>query len=157
MCNATHAFHCWFKLNSILKEQLALVVLWVFSFFSSLFLCIREVIHYSNFSMKKTLVVSLQITIKQCRVCSVHHLVQHIYHNHIYLAIRQGFLLLEWLQITKSALCNFAIIRVLPFPKNPQNLDPSYMMDLDIWDCFERKEPCLITEKIWYSSDSICC
>ena len=95
MCNATHAFHCWFKLNSILKEQLALVVLWVFSFFSSLFLCIREVIHYSNFSMKKTLVVSLQITIKQCRVCSVHHLVQHIYHNHIYLAIRQGFLLLE--------------------------------------------------------------
>ena len=26
-----------------------------------------------------------------------------------------------------------------PVQNNPKNLDPSYKMDLDIWDCFERK------------------
>ena len=32
-----------------------------------------------------------------------------------------------------------------------QDLDPSYKMDLDLWDCFGRKKLCLITEEIWYS------
>ena len=26
----------------------------------------------------------------------------------------------------------------LPFPKDPKYLDPSYMTDLDIWNCFRR-------------------
>ena len=29
---------------------------------------------------------------------------------------------------------------VFPFQTNPKNLDPSYKMDLDIWDCFGRKD-----------------
>ena len=49
------------------------------------------------------------------------------------------FLSLEWLQITKSVLWNFALIWVIPFPKHPKNLDPSYKMDLNFWDCFERE------------------
>ena len=47
---------------------------------------------------------------------------------------------LEWLQITKSVLWNFAIIPILPFLDNPKDLDPSYKMDLDLWDCFGRKK-----------------
>ena len=42
---------------------------------------------------------------------------------------------------TKSVLYNFAIIWVLPFENNPKDLDLSYKMDLDLWDCF-----------IWYSA-----
>ena len=58
---------------------------------------------------------------------------------------------LEWLQMqmTKSVLWNFAIIRVLPFLNNPKDLDPSYKTNLDFWDCFERKKLRLITEEIW--------
>ena len=33
----------------------------------------------------------------------------------------------------------FAIILVLPFLNSPKDLDRSYMMDLDFWDCFGRK------------------
>ena len=46
---------------------------------------------------------------------------------------------LEQVQITISVLCNFALIQVLPFLNNLKNLDPSYKMDLDFWDCFGRK------------------
>ena len=46
---------------------------------------------------------------------------------------------LEWLQITRSVLWNFAIIQVLPVLNNPKNLDPSSKSDLDFWDCFWRK------------------
>ena len=35
------------------------------------------------------------------------------------------FVPLEWLQITKSVLWNFAIIPILPFLNNPKDLDPS--------------------------------
>ena len=49
------------------------------------------------------------------------------------------FLSLVLLQITLSVLWNFAIIRVLPFLNNSKDLDPSYMMDLDFWNCFGRK------------------
>ena len=48
---------------------------------------------------------------------------------------------LEWLQITKS---------VLPFLNSPNDLDPSYKMDLDFWDCFGRKKLRLITKEIRY-------
>ena len=44
----------------------------------------------------------------------------------------------------------FAIIPILPFLNNPKDLDPSYKMDLDLWDCFGRKKLCLITEEIRY-------
>ena len=55
--------------------------------------------------------------------------------------IRRAFLSLEWVQITKSVQWNFAIIRVLPFLNNLKDLDPSYKMDLDFWDCFGREKP----------------
>ena len=38
-------------------------------------------------------------------------------------------------QISKSVLHNAAIRRDIPFQNNPKNLDPSYEMDLDYWDC----------------------
>ena len=40
----------------------------------------------------------------------------------------------------QSVLFNFAVIRFLPFLNNPKDLDPSYKMDLDFWDCFGRKK-----------------
>ena len=40
----------------------------------------------------------------------------------------------------QSVLRNFAVIRVLPFQNNPKDLDLSYKMDLDFWDCFGRKK-----------------
>ena len=58
----------------------------------------------------------------------------------IYLVIRLGFPSLEWLQMTKSVLWNCVIKRVLPFQNIPKDLDPSYKMDLDLWDCFGREK-----------------
>ena len=58
----------------------------------------------------------------------------------IYSAKWQVFFSLEWLQITKSVLRNFAIIWGLPFLNNPKDLDPSYKMDLDFRDCFGSKK-----------------
>ena len=45
------------------------------------------------------------------------------------------------------------IIRVLllPLQNNSKDLDPSLKIDLDFWDCFERKKFCLITEEIQYT------
>ena len=31
---------------------------------------------------------------------------------------------------------NFAVLRVLPFLNRSKDLDPSFKMDLDFWDCF---------------------
>ena len=53
-------------------------------------------------------------------------------------------------KITKSVLCNFAIIQVLPFLNNSKHLDLSYETDLDFLDCFGRKILCLITKGICY-------
>ena len=60
---------------------------------------------------------------------------------HIYSALRCFFFpSLEWLQIIKSVLWNFAIIQVLPSAlNNPKDLDLCYKTDLDFWDCFGRK------------------
>ena len=33
------------------------------------------------------------------------------------------------------------------FQNTPKDLDPSYKRDLDFWDCFEPKQPCLTAEK----------
>ena len=47
---------------------------------------------------------------------------------------------------------NFAIIKVLPFLNKPKDLDPSYKMNLDIWDCFAREKKLhLINEEIRHS------
>ena len=50
--------------------------------------------------------------------------------------------------ITKSFLWNYAIIQVLPFLNNPKDLDLSYKMDLDFWECFGRKKLCFTTTEI---------
>ena len=36
-------------------------------------------------------------------------------------------------------------------PKQSKDLDPSYKMDLDLWDSFGGKSPCLM-EEIWSSN-----
>ena len=62
----------------------------------------------------------------------------------IYPAIRWGFVPIEWLQITKSVLWNFAIVPIFTLPKQSQRsrsvLATSYKTDLDLWDCFGRKK-----------------
>ena len=66
-------------------------------------------------------------------------------------AIRRGFPLSRiWLQITKSVQWNFAIIRILPFLNNLKDLDPSYKMDLDFWNCLEGESLRLIIGEIRY-------
>ena len=35
------------------------------------------------------------------------------------------------------------MISILPFLNNPKDLDPSYKMDLDLWDCFGREKKSL--------------
>ena len=55
-------------------------------------------------------------------------------------------------QQIKSNLCNFAIIQVLHFQNNLNDLDPSYKTDLDLWDCFGMKKMRLISEEIRYWS-----
>ena len=57
---------------------------------------------------------------------------------------------LEWLQITKSVLWNLAVILVLPYLNNPNDLELSYKMDLDFGIVLEGKKVCLITEEILY-------
>ena len=58
----------------------------------------------------------------------------------IFIRLLDGiFVLLQWFQVIKSVLWNFAILPILPFLNNPKDLDPSYKMDLDLLDCFGRK------------------
>ena len=54
---------------------------------------------------------------------------------------------LEWQQITKSVLWNFAIRQILSFLNSPKDLDLSYKTDLDFLDYLEGKKLCLITEE----------
>ena len=44
---------------------------------------------------------------------------------------------------------------MLPFLNNPKDLDPSYKTNLDLWDCFGRKNLCLITEEIRYTDQCV--
>ena len=41
----------------------------------------------------------------------------------------------------------FAVIQVLPSLNYPKDLDPSYKMDLDIWDCLGKKKSVLYLKK----------
>ena len=38
----------------------------------------------------------------------------------------------------------------LPVLNNAKDLDPSYKMDLDFWNCFGRNKHCFTTEEIRY-------
>ena len=38
------------------------------------------------------------------------------------------------------------------FHNNPKDLDLSYKMDLDFWDCFVSKKLCHITEEVQYAA-----
>ena len=40
---------------------------------------------------------------------------------------------------------NMVIIQVLPFLNNPKDLDATYRMDTDFWDCFGRKKLILVS------------
>ena len=44
----------------------------------------------------------------------------------------------------------FCYSQILPFLNNPKNLDLSYKMNLDFWDCFEGKNSSPITKEIRY-------
>ena len=59
----------------------------------------------------------------------------------IYSAIRQGFLSPKVPQIFKSAECNIGYLASFPFQNNLVNLDPSFKMDLDFWNCCGRDKP----------------
>ena len=37
-------------------------------------------------------------------------------------------------------LISLVIRQSFPFQNNPKDLDPSYKMDLDLWDCFGRRK-----------------
>ena len=50
-------------------------------------------------------------------------------HNIVFIWLLDRFFpSIEWQQITKSVLRNFATIQVLPFLNNPKDLDPSYLI-----------------------------
>ena len=42
----------------------------------------------------------------------------------------------------------FTVLLVLPFLNNPKDLDLSYKMDINFWDCFGRKTLSLISKEI---------
>ena len=42
-----------------------------------------------------------------------------------------------------------------PFQNNPKNLDPSYKMDVDFWDCFLKGQNHLIAE--FHKTDLVIC
>ena len=46
------------------------------------------------------------------------------------------------------------MIQVLPFLNNPNDLDPSYKMDLDFGDCLEGKNSCPIAKE--FKTPPIC-
>ena len=50
----------------------------------------------------------------------------------------------------------FSVIRKSFFiPKNPKNLDPSYKMDIDLWDCLGRVKSHIIAK--FYRTDLVIC
>ena len=61
-----------------------------------------------------------------------------------YLVIRWEFTLQKLPQLRKSSLCDSAIKwNFFLFQNNLQDLNPSYMMDLDVLEIFEEKTPIL--------------
>ena len=58
---------------------------------------------------------------------------------HIYSAIRWGFSLYR--MTTNNLISPMKFCHNMSFTLyNPKDLDPSYMMDLDLWNCFGRKK-----------------
>ena len=57
--------------------------------------------------------------------------------------------------MTKSVLCNFAIIQVLPFLNNPKDLNLSYKTDLDFFYCFGRKRKTILKLKKYGNKNDI--
>ena len=53
-------------------------------------------------------------------------------------------------RLVSKLFCNPAEIpvRVLPFLNNPKDLDPSYKMDLDIWNSFGKNKVRLVTDEM---------
>ena len=80
-------------------------------------------------------------------ICSVLLLLLYLF---IYSAIRWGFALSRMATNNYISHMKFAIKQILSFLTNPKDLDPSYKMDLDLWDCFGRNKLHLITQEIWY-------
>ena len=70
---------------------------------------------------------------------------------HICSSIRRGFPLSRMSPNNQISPVQFGVIQVLPFLSNLNDLDPSFKMDLDFWDCFERKKM-LSYERIQYAS-----
>ena len=64
-------------------------------------------------------------------------------------AIKQGFPLSKMTAELRINLKEFKYEIGIPYQNNPKNLDPSYKMDLDFWDCFGREKVCLMTEETW--------
>ena len=66
------------------------------------------------------------------------------YNNYHTYSIMMGFSLSRTTTnnlISPMKFCyNTSIIPVLPLLNNPKDLDPSYKMDLDFWECFGRKK-----------------
>ena len=58
---------------------------------------------------------------------------------HIYSAIRQGFAFSRMTTKNEISPMKFCYM-ILPFLNSHKDLDPSYKMDLDFWDCFGRKK-----------------
>ena len=67
----------------------------------------------------------------------------------IYLAIRQGFSLSRMTTNNLISHLKFCYNTSFTFLNNPNDLDPSYKMAVDFWNCFEMKKLGLITEEIW--------
>ena len=55
---------------------------------------------------------------------------------HVISLLIHGFLSVNARLLIAFGTAFYAIIRVLSFLNNPKDLDPSYKMDLDFWDCF---------------------
>ena len=54
-----------------------------------------------------------------------------------------------------SCVCNSALKWVFLFQNKPKDLDPSYKMDLNLCDCFERENP-VLKPKIYNKHTSMC-
>ena len=67
----------------------------------------------------------------------------------IYPAIRRGFWPSRMTSNKYTSPMKFSYNTKLTLPKS-KDLDPSYKMDLGLWECFGRKKLCLITEEIRY-------
>ena len=79
-----------------------------------------------------------------------------------YSAIRRGFSFSRIGTNKQISPLQFCCNTSLPFLNNPKDLDPSYKMDLDFWNCFRRKitpsyDRRNMVDICWYSEQTIFC